>query len=79
MPTGYTSDIGKGLSFQQFAANCSEAFGGSRLLDIRGKDILDINGEVYFDANKFLNKNDNSYYIGRIAELKKELEQISSC
>lgn len=78
MPTGYTADIGKGLSFQQFAANCSEAFGESRLLDISAKDILDVNGEVCFDATKFLGKNNTSYYIGRIAELKKELEQISS-
>lgn len=27
MPTGYTSDIEKGITFQQFALNCARAFG----------------------------------------------------
>ena len=27
MPTGYTSDISKGISFEEFALNCAKAFG----------------------------------------------------
>lgn len=27
MPTGYTADIAKGISFEQFAMNCARAFG----------------------------------------------------
>jgi hypothetical protein len=27
MPTGYTADIAKGITFQQFAMNCARAFG----------------------------------------------------
>lgn len=27
MPTGYTADIEKGITFQQFALNCAQAFG----------------------------------------------------
>jgi hypothetical protein len=37
MPTGYTADIEKGITFQQFAMNCAHAFGA--LITMRDEPI----------------------------------------
>lgn len=35
MPTAYTADIAKGITFKQYAMNCARAFGA--LIDLRDK------------------------------------------
>lgn len=37
MPTGYTADIAKGISFKQYALNCARAFGA--LIEMRDEPV----------------------------------------
>jgi len=65
MPTGYTIDIAKGISFKQFALNCARAFG--YCIEMRGEP---------FDKpipDKF---KPSTYHEKEIVKIKKELGKI---
>jgi hypothetical protein len=50
MPTGYTSDISKGISFKKFALTCARAFGA--LYSMRDEP-MDADIPVKFEVEKF--------------------------
>jgi hypothetical protein len=65
MPTGYTADIEKGISFEKFALNCARAFGA--LIEMRD-DPMDAQIPKSFKPS--------TYHQERLAEAKRELEKI---
>lgn len=66
MPTGYTADIKKGISFKDFALGCARAFGACvTLRDEPDKEI----------PNEF---KPSTYYEEKIKELKKEIELLKT-
>lgn len=64
MPTGYTTDIKKGISFKDFALGCAKAFGACVTL-------RDQPNKVIPDEFK-----PSIYYEGRIKEIKKEIKLL---
>jgi hypothetical protein len=66
MPTGYTSDIKQGITFEQFALNCARAFGAClSLRDLPGGgDVIPQSFEP------------SDYHLKKIDDLKKKLDEF---
>ena len=67
MPTGYTADIEKGISFNEYALTCARAFGA--LIMMRDEPA---NAQI---PDKF---EPSSYEVKHLAELKEELKRTKS-
>jgi hypothetical protein len=65
MPTGYTSDIEKGISFEKFALSCARAFGA--LIEMRD-DPMDAKIPERFEPS--------GYHQERLAEARRELKKL---
>lgn len=77
MPTGYTCDIGKGISFKQFALNCARAFGAC--IEMREEPFDKPIPEKFELTNYYLQKRENDEEeIKKIKSLSiKECNQLS--
>jgi hypothetical protein len=75
MPTGYTSNIGNGISFQEFAMDCARAFGAC--IDLKeeqaGGDLIPERFEPSdYHANKLEEYKEQLSNLGRITLLDAE-------
>jgi hypothetical protein len=68
MPTGYTADIEKGISFPQFAMSCARAFGA--LVEMR---------EEPYDAVIPEEFQPSDYHINALKNAEQELNDIGCC
>jgi hypothetical protein len=67
MPTGYTSQIENGISFQDFVLNCARAFGA--LITMRDEPA---NAQI---PEKF---EPSDYHVKQLVEAKKEFERLET-
>lgn len=65
MPTGYTADISKGITFEEYAWNCARAFGA--LVEMRDQPIGATIPEQ-FEVDNF--------YLEQIEEVKKKIKWL---
>lgn len=64
MPTGYTCDIEKGISFKEYALNCARAFGANVLMRDEPKSA------------PIKTYESDPYYVNKLVETIKEKEQF---
>lgn len=76
MPTGYTADIAKGITFKEFALNCARAFGALVHMRDESSDapIPDVVEPSKYHAEKLVGLREDLKYWSAISDADAEVE-----